>query len=68
MSEGFFSRGFFGRRRSHDERLPPGQYLEHGFPVLSAGRCRAGRGTSQASTWTFASPRRTVTRPSAATR
>ena len=38
MSEGFFSRGFFGRRRDHDdERLPPGQYLEDGFPVLSAG-------------------------------
>src|SRR5215208_6008545 len=37
MSEGFFSRGFLGRRRRHDERLPPGQYLERGFPVLSAG-------------------------------
>jgi DMSO/TMAO reductase YedYZ molybdopterin-dependent catalytic subunit len=37
MSEGFFSRGFLGRRRRHDERLPPGQYLEDGFPVLSAG-------------------------------
>ena len=37
MGEGFFSRGFLGRRRSHDERLPPGQYLEDGFPVLSAG-------------------------------
>ena len=30
------SRGFHGRRRD-DERLPPGQYLERGFPVLSAG-------------------------------
>jgi DMSO/TMAO reductase YedYZ molybdopterin-dependent catalytic subunit len=30
------SRGFHGRRRG-DERLPPGQYLESGFPVLSAG-------------------------------
>jgi DMSO/TMAO reductase YedYZ molybdopterin-dependent catalytic subunit len=30
------SRGFHGRRRG-DERLPPGQYLERGFPVLSAG-------------------------------
>ena len=37
MGEGFFSRGFTGRRRSHDTRLPPGQYLEEGFPVLSAG-------------------------------
>ena len=37
MSEGFFSLCFLGRRRSHDERLPPGQYLEDGFPVLSAG-------------------------------
>ena len=38
MSEGFFSRGFGGRRRqSDDSRLPPGQYLEDGFPVLSAG-------------------------------
>ncbi len=33
------TRGFFGRRPSADEekRLPPGQYLEKGFPVLSAG-------------------------------
>ena len=30
------SRGFHGRRHE-DERLPPGQYLERGFPVLSAG-------------------------------
>ena len=30
------TRGFH-RRREHDERLPPGQYLEHDFPVLSAG-------------------------------
>ena len=30
------SRGFHGRRRD-DDRLPPGQYLERGFPVLSAG-------------------------------
>src|SRR3954466_10039801 len=36
----FISRGFTGRRRSRDEiaeRLPPGQYDEHGFPVLTAG-------------------------------
>ena len=31
------SRGFSGRRRPGDEKLPPGQYLETGFPVLSAG-------------------------------
>jgi len=33
------TRGFFGRRLSEEEakRLPPGQYLERGFPVLSAG-------------------------------
>ncbi len=33
------TRGFFGRRPSEAEakRLPPGQYLETGFPVLSAG-------------------------------
>src|ERR671921_1350765 len=37
MTEGFFSRGFLGRRRSQDTALPPGQYLENGFPVLSAG-------------------------------
>jgi DMSO/TMAO reductase YedYZ molybdopterin-dependent catalytic subunit len=34
-----FSRGFRGRRREPDDegRLPPGQYLTDGFPVLSAG-------------------------------
>jgi hypothetical protein len=39
MSEGFISRGFRGRRQQSDVagRLPPGQYLERGFPVLSAG-------------------------------
>jgi hypothetical protein len=37
MSEGFISRGFGGRRRMHDERLPLGQYLVDGFPILSAG-------------------------------
>jgi DMSO/TMAO reductase YedYZ molybdopterin-dependent catalytic subunit len=31
------SRGFRGRRRDTAERLPPGQYLVDGFPVLSAG-------------------------------
>ncbi|HXD55491.1 MAG TPA: sulfite oxidase-like oxidoreductase [Solirubrobacteraceae bacterium] len=37
---GFVSRGFQGRRRSPAElaaRLPPGQYAETGFPVLTAG-------------------------------
>lgn len=30
------TRGFFGRSREVDQdRLPPGQYLERGFPVLS---------------------------------
>lgn len=33
---GIVSRGFQGRRRE-DTRLPPGQYLTHDFPVLSAG-------------------------------
>jgi DMSO/TMAO reductase YedYZ molybdopterin-dependent catalytic subunit len=31
------SPGFTGRRRSADDRLPPGQYLTYDFPVLSAG-------------------------------
>ena len=34
------TRGFSGRRGGSDvtaERLPPGQFLENGFPVLSAG-------------------------------
>jgi DMSO/TMAO reductase YedYZ molybdopterin-dependent catalytic subunit len=32
------SRGFTGRRPAVDSaRLPPGQYVEHDFPVLSAG-------------------------------
>jgi DMSO/TMAO reductase YedYZ molybdopterin-dependent catalytic subunit len=31
------SRGFTGRRRSPDQKLPPGQYLERGFPVLATG-------------------------------
>ena len=36
----FISRGFGGRRRQQDEygdRLPPGQYVESGWPVLTAG-------------------------------
>jgi DMSO/TMAO reductase YedYZ molybdopterin-dependent catalytic subunit len=34
------TRGFFGRRRIPEElaqRIPPGQHLETGFPVLTAG-------------------------------
>jgi DMSO/TMAO reductase YedYZ molybdopterin-dependent catalytic subunit len=39
MSEGFVSRGFHRRRQEPDlgTRLPPGQYVERDFPVLSAG-------------------------------
>jgi len=39
MSQRSFSSGFRGRRQQSDlgSRLPPGQYLEQGFPVLSAG-------------------------------
>jgi DMSO/TMAO reductase YedYZ molybdopterin-dependent catalytic subunit len=36
----FISRAFRGRRRTREEladRLPPGQYFESGFPVLTAG-------------------------------
>jgi len=34
---GNISRGFGGRRRESVPGLPPGQYLTHDFPVLSAG-------------------------------
>ncbi len=39
MSTPFVSRGFHGRNQDVDalRRLPPGQYLVSGFPVLSAG-------------------------------
>ena len=40
MAGEFVSRAFGGRRRVPDElaaRLPPGQYRETGFPVLTAG-------------------------------
>ena len=38
MSEpDFVSRGFTGRARGDGNRLPPGQYEERGFPVLTAG-------------------------------
>ena len=36
----FISRGFTRRRQTPEElvdRLPPGQYFERGFPVLTAG-------------------------------
>jgi DMSO/TMAO reductase YedYZ molybdopterin-dependent catalytic subunit len=33
----FVTRGFHGRRREDDGRLPPGQHLTGDFPVLSAG-------------------------------
>lgn len=37
---GFVSRAFGGRRRAPEglaDRIPPGQYYEQGFPVLTAG-------------------------------
>ena len=36
---GFISRGFRGRRAPEQlaKRLPPGQYYERGYPVLTAG-------------------------------
>ena len=39
MPERIISRGFTGKRQpaGQAERLPPGQYLTEGFPVLSAG-------------------------------
>jgi len=39
MPDRFISRGFVGKPRPTDQagRLPPGQYLTDGFPVLSAG-------------------------------
>ncbi len=39
MPKNFISRAFRGRRQTSEVtvRLPPGQYLERGFPVLSAG-------------------------------
>jgi DMSO/TMAO reductase YedYZ molybdopterin-dependent catalytic subunit len=60
------SRGFGGRRRDDVDasRIPPGQYYEHDFPVLSAGptpRTRLDDWTfsiqgavSQARAWTWA--------------
>jgi len=40
MTDRFVSRGFVGRARDAGDRagrIPPGQYLTDGFPVLSAG-------------------------------
>ena len=39
MSSAFLSRGFLGKRRQDGppDRVPPGQYVTHDFPVLSAG-------------------------------
>src|SRR5262245_13883511 len=37
LSMAIISRGFSGRRRAEDEKLPPGQYVTTDFPVLSAG-------------------------------
>ena len=42
------SRGFRGKRET-DPRIPPGQYLERGFPVLSAGPTPR----ADLATWTF---------------
>src|SRR4051794_18059182 len=40
MASNFISRGFSGHRRTPEDladRLPPGQYYERGYPVLTAG-------------------------------
>src|ERR1700761_5280173 len=42
------SRGFTGRRRG-EAKLPPGQHLERGFPVLQTGPTPSVR----TATWTF---------------
>ena len=72
------TRGFVGRRPSEEDakRLPPGQYREHGFPVLSAGatpqvahdkwRLTLKDGPRPVKTWTWeefnALPRTALTR------
>jgi DMSO/TMAO reductase YedYZ molybdopterin-dependent catalytic subunit len=43
------SRGFVGRNRDGKVKLPPGQYLEHSFPVLQAGPTPPVK----TATWTF---------------
>jgi DMSO/TMAO reductase YedYZ molybdopterin-dependent catalytic subunit len=47
----FISRAFHGRQRQPADtgRIPPGQYLEKGFPVLSAGPTPR----TQLNEWTF---------------
>ena len=51
MSNSFFSRGFLGKRREPQTagRVPPGQYITTGFPVLSAGASPF----PHLDTWTF---------------
>ena len=77
MSQRSFSPGFRGRRQQSDlaSRLPPGQYLEQEFPVLSAGPTphtllttwdfSIVEGTDQRKRWTWdefsALPHETVT-------
>ena len=46
---GIVTPGFFGRRRDSAPELPPGQYLVHDFPVLSAGPTP----NIHLETWTF---------------
>jgi DMSO/TMAO reductase YedYZ molybdopterin-dependent catalytic subunit len=51
---GFISRGFGGSKRVPDEladRVPPGQYVEPGFPVLTAGP--TPRIDPEAGEWSF---------------
>ena len=61
------TRGFFSGRRppsDADARIPPGQYLEQGFPVLSAGptprvrtetwSCTLKHGPRPIKSWTWA--------------
>jgi DMSO/TMAO reductase YedYZ molybdopterin-dependent catalytic subunit len=51
MSDPIISRGFLGRRRDAGPagRVPPGQYVTHDFPVLSAGPTPR----SQVEHWSF---------------
>src|SRR5687767_9934471 len=52
MGDKIVSRGFQGRRQSADtaSRVPPGQYVDRSFPVLSAGPTPR----SPLETWEFA--------------
>lgn len=51
MADNFISRGFTGKRRQPEKanRVPPGQYITPGFPVLSAGPTPR----TDLNTWTF---------------